>query len=203
MMIHPSTFSHTVLPFTTTFVAPLNGLLARNPWAQTRLAAFAGKTVELRVFPVNYRISITAEGMVRPTASDRVAHTFITLTPALALRILAGDRTAEREARLDGDTALAQEIAYLAQHLTWEFEEDLSKVFGDVIAYRIGKTARDLNQWRLQASGNLAESFRDYWVHERPLVAACEAVEQFHREVDQLRDDVERLEKRIAKLAKS
>ena len=187
-------------PLATAFVAPLNHVLASAPWAQARLAPFAGKTALFRVPPFDYRVTITADGLLQPAPSDRAADTVISLTPPVALRILAGDATAEREAKNEGDTALAQEIAYLAKNLRWDVEEDLSKVFGDVIAHRIGQTARNFNAWRIEAGTNLAENFRDYWVQERPLVASREAVEEFNRAVDQLRDDVERLEKRVERL---
>jgi ubiquinone biosynthesis protein UbiJ len=41
-----------------------------------------------------------------------------------------------------------------------------------------------------------------YWTEEQPLVAAKPDVERFVREVDTLRDDVARLEKRIEQLLK-
>lgn len=191
-----------MLPFVAAaLVAPFNRLLARNPWAPPRLAAFAGKTVELRVFPAHSRLRVTAEGFAEPAGNELAADTTIILTPALALRIAAGDDSAREQATVEGDAAFAQEIAYLARHLRWDLEEDLSKVFGDVLAHRLGESARGLNRWRIEVGNNLAENFRDYWVQERPLVAPRGAVEQFNRDVDRLRDDVERLEKRLGKLA--
>ena len=187
--------------FATALVAPLNHVLAKAPWAQARLVPFAGKTVLFRGLPFDYRVTITADGLTEPAAPDRAPDTSITLTPPLALRILAGDEAARQQAKIDGDAALAQEIAYLTKHLRWDVEEDLSKVLGDVVAHRIGQTARDLNAWRVDAGRNLAENFRDYWLEERPLVASREAVEAFNRDIDRLRDDAERLEKRIEKLA--
>ena len=43
----------------------------------------------------------------------------------------------------------------------------------------------------------------EYWTEERPLIAKRAHVEQFAHEVDQLRGDVERLEKRLEKLSRS
>ncbi|MBA2689906.1 MAG: hypothetical protein H0U63_03800 [Burkholderiales bacterium] len=182
--------------------APLNGLLLRNPWATLRLGAFVGKTAELRIFPGIFRLTVTDDGLLQPAPAELTADTVIALTPALALRILAGDDKALREATIEGDSAFGQEIAYLTQHLNWDFEEDLSRLFGDVIAHRIGQTARNLNRWRVEAGRSLAENFRDYWVQERPLLAAREAVDDFNGSVDQLRDDLERLEKRIERLTR-
>ncbi|MES2353355.1 MAG: SCP2 sterol-binding domain-containing protein [Pseudomonadota bacterium] len=181
-------------------MAPINHVLAQAPWARARLVAFAGNTARFRLFPFDYRITVTADGLVEPALVDGPIDTTITLTAPVAVRFLAGDESAQQEMKVDGNTAFAQEIAYLSRHLRWDFEEDLSKVFGDVVAHRTGEGVRDLNAWLSEAGNNLAENFRDYWVQERPLVASREAVEQFIRDVDQLRDDVERLDKRIDKL---
>jgi ubiquinone biosynthesis protein UbiJ len=48
----------------------------------------------------------------------------------------------------------------------------------------------------------LSRSFAEYWTEERPLIAKTTHVKQFIAEVDALRDDVERLEKRVEKLAR-
>jgi len=63
------------------------------------------------------------------------------------------------------------------------------------------ETARKLDHWGRQGADNLARSFAEYWTEEQPLIAGRADVEQFNREVDALRDDVARLEKRIERIA--
>jgi ubiquinone biosynthesis protein UbiJ len=48
---------------------------------------------------------------------------------------------------------------------------------------------------------NLMRSFSEYWTEERPAVAAANDLAGFAADVDRLRDDLARLEKRISKLA--
>jgi ubiquinone biosynthesis protein UbiJ len=184
-------------PFSTAFLLPLNHVLAQSAWARTRLAPFAGKCAAISVFPMQLRLLVTSEGYVETATSGTNADTTVVMTPALVGRVLVGDQTAQGEAKIEGDTAFAQEIAFLARHLRWDYEEDLSRVVGDVVAHRVGETTRGLAAWRVEAAKNLAENFRDYWVQERPLVASRTAIERFNREVDELRDSVERLAKRV------
>jgi ubiquinone biosynthesis protein UbiJ len=184
-------------PFSTAFLLPLNHILAQSAWARTRLAAFAGKSAAISVFPMQLRLLVTSEGYVETANSGSDADVTIVMTPALLGRVLVGDQTAKREAKIAGNAAFGEEIAFLAEHLRWDYEEDLSKVLGDVVAQRVGKTARGLAAWQAEAAKNLAENFRDYWVQERPLIASRTAIERFNREVDQLRDGTERLVKRV------
>ena len=190
-------------PFSAAFLLPLNHVLAQSAWARTRLAAFAGKCAAISVFPMQLRLLITSEGYVETATTGTKADATVVMTPALVGRVLVGDRTAQGEAKIEGDTAFAQEIAFLAQHLRWDYEEDLSRVVGDVVAHRVGESARGLAVWRGEAAKNLAENFRDYWVQERPLVASRKATESFSSEVDELRDSVERLAKRVELQRKS
>ncbi len=124
----------------------------------------------------------------------------ITLTPGVALRLLATDADAWQKVDVAGDTALAREILYIAQNLRWDVEEDLSRVFGDIAAHRMVKAAAEVKRWQRDSAENLARAAAAYWTEERPLIAARQDVERFVRDVDNLRDDVARLEKRIQQL---
>ncbi len=130
--------------------------------------------------------------------SARPCDATFTLTPGVALRMLASDKNAWQNVQMSGDPELAREVLFVAQNLRWDAEEDLSRVFGDIIAHRIVQAAGDLKHWQRQATDNLARSAAAYWTDEQPLLATRHDVERFVREVDALRDDVARFEKLIA-----
>ena len=90
---------------------------------------------------------------------------------------------------------------YLFRHLSWDFEEDLSGVFGDIVAHRLASAGKAFVAWQRDAALRLAESLAEYWTEEQPLLARPTDVESFCRDVDALRDDVARLEKRVAYLS--
>ena len=133
--------------------------------------------------------------------SARPPDASFTLTPGVALRMLAADPNAWRDVQMSGDTELAREILFVAQHLRWDAEEDLSRLFGDIVAHRMVQAAGDLKHWQRQATDSIARSAAAYWTDEQPLIATRPDVERFVREVDALRDDVARAEKRVENLA--
>jgi ubiquinone biosynthesis protein UbiJ len=114
--------------------------------------------------------------------------------------MLASDQNAWQDVQTSGDTELAREILFIAQNLHWDAEEDLSRVFGDIVAHRMVQAAGDLKHWQQQATDSIARSAAAYWTDEQPLIATRHDVERFVREVDALRDDVARAEKRIERL---
>lgn len=176
----------------------LNHLLRHASWARERLAAHAGKAVCFDVAPFAITLEILASGEVANSAAD-AAVTF-KLTPALAMRIAAADQNAWREVESSGDLALARDILYVAQNLRWDVEEDLSRVFGDIIAHRMAGAGQAFLRWQRESAGSVARQAAAYWTEEQPLIAARLDVEGFGRAVDTLRDDVARFEKRLEQL---
>lgn len=180
--------------------APLNHLLRANGWARESLKPYAGKTICVRCLPFSASLRIVESGEVTPDAAAANPDATLTVTPGLLLRMATRDETAWRDISIDGDTALAGAVHHLWRHLRWDVEEDLSRVFGDIAAHRIAGTAHTFGQWARMSGGNLVRSLSEYWTEERPAVAASNDLSRFSADVDLLRDDLARLEKRIAQL---
>lgn len=180
--------------------APLNHLLRANAWARDALKPHAGKVARFSCPPFDTLLTVLDSGEVAPAASGTAADTTLTLTPGLMLRIATRDDTAWRDIVIDGDTAFAGAMNHLWRHLRWDAEADLSRVFGDIAAHRMAESGRTLQRWAQMSGDNLTRSAAEYWTEEQPLIAARIDVARFNADVDQLRDDVARLEKRIARL---
>ena len=183
-----------------TAVAFINHLLRGASWAREALQRHAGKTARFDAPPFGLSLAVLENGEVGAAAADAVPAATITLTPGLALRIAARDETAWREIGVSGDTDFAAALNHLVRNLRWDVEEDLSRVFGDIAAHRMAESGRVFRRWGEQALGNTGRSFVEYWTEERPLIAAARDIEQFNREVDRLRDDLARLDKRVERL---
>ena len=183
------------------FAAAINHLLKGASWARARLAPHAGKTARFDVAPFAAMFVIRNGGDVADSALTNTADVSFKLSPSTVLRVLAADEKAWREVQVDGDTALARDVLYVAQNLRWDIEEDLSRVFGDIAAHRMVQAGDDLRRWHRDTAEHFARSAAAYWTEEQPLIAARRDVEQFVREVDILRDDVARIEKRIDRYA--
>lgn len=180
--------------------AAINHLLRSASWARERLAPCAGKIARFNVAPFTVTLAILDSGEVAAAPATASADATFTLTPGIALRMLSQDQNAWQQVEVTGNTSLTREILYVAQNLRWDVEEDLSRVFGDMAAHRMVRTAHELDHWRRETAASFARSLAAYWTEERPLIASRENVESFVRDVDVLRDDVARLEKRLDNL---
>ena len=189
-----------VTPFAHPGERAVNHILRSAPLALERLRPHAGRTVAFRLGPLAVALTIQTTGEVASAAAGAVRDLEVRLSPFLLPRLAAGEEAAFREIEMQGDAELAQEISFLVRNLSWDVEEDLSKAVGDIAAHRIASTAREMRRWGREASLRMAQGAAEYWTEESPLIASRVKLEGFARDVSDLRDAVERLEKRIERL---
>jgi ubiquinone biosynthesis protein UbiJ len=180
--------------------AAINHLLRSAAWARKRLSPHAGKIARFDLAPFSLALTVLPSGQVAETPRANPSDVRFTLTPSVAMRMLASRASAWQEVRVDGDTALARDVLHVAQNLRWDAEEDLSRIFGDIVAHRMARAGAEWQRWQRGAAERLGHSAVAYLTEERPLVAARSQIERFNREIDALRDDVARLEKRLQRL---
>lgn len=178
----------------------VNHMLRGSPLALERLRPHAGRTVAFHVGPFAMTLTVQTTGEVAAALPGASRDLDVRISPFLVPRLAAGEEAAFREIEMQGDAELAQEISFLARNLSWDVEEDLSRVVGDIAAHRMAGAARGLARWSRDASLRMAQGAAEYWTEESPLIASRVKVERFAREVSELRDAVERLAKRIDRL---
>jgi ubiquinone biosynthesis accessory factor UbiJ len=181
------------------FSLALNHLLAADPAARQRLAAFAGATLELRHPPLPaLRFVILPDGSVAPGDADPAL--VVTVRPDAVFNLARGAEHFLRSIEVSGDPALAAEVMALARQLRWDPEEDLSRLVGDVAAHRLAEAGRAFAAWQRDAARRLASAFADYAVDETRFLIARAEMEEFAGALARLRDALERLQKRVERL---
>jgi ubiquinone biosynthesis protein UbiJ len=179
-----------------------NHVLGPANWAREKLAAHAGKVARFDVFPATLEVEVTGDGLLRPAAAGAVPDVSVKLDHLTLLEMMAGAENAWRKAAVEGDTAFAAAISQVASNLRWDVEEDLSRVVGDVAAHRMAQAGRTAAAWPRQAARSVAANAAEYLTEETRLLVTPLQATEFSREVDELRDAVERLDKRVGLLAR-
>lgn len=179
----------------------LNHLLEREAWAREKLMPFTGEIVELRVAPLPaLRIAIVEGGRTLAADADSEPSLVITTKPGVFAALSQGEDHLMRSVEITGNARLAAEILALLRYLRWDVEEDLSRVFGDVLAHRMVGTVRDLAAWQADAGRRLAENVMEYAIEERRAIVARPEFDAFATGVANLRDDLARLEQRAERI---
>lgn len=178
----------------------LQHLIAQNSWANAMLQPFADRSILFNVGLMSTALVILENGNLAIAGESNIPDATVTVPPSLLLRLIARDESAKLNISIEGDTHLAAELAKIFSHMRWDYEDDLSKLVGDIPANRIGEFGRKTAFTLKETSTNLAEMLSEYWQEEKPIIAKKRHIEKFNTQVDSLRADTARLEKRLQKL---
>lgn len=182
-------------------------LLALDPQTRDELGALDGRRIELALDAPALSLAITVErGALRVGPADASAE------PDLGLRATLGGLLSQLpfartpgappvgKLRINGDAELARQLQQLAQRFDPDWDAPFARALGPILGPQVARVLREgLAQGR-RVAGNLARDTADYLTEERRDVLGRAELEAFHDDVDGLRDQVERLAARIARL---
>jgi len=113
------------------------------------------------------------------------------------LRDNSSDALRDGSIGINGDVAVAQKFQKLFEMIKPDIEEELSHVVGDVMANNIVKFSKKTGVWMINTRDILQENIKEYLQEEIKLMPSKYEFNFFSKEVSKIRDDIERLEKKI------
>lgn len=185
------------------FVRAANHVLARSPWALQRLQPFSGGAFRIDASPVCLDAAIAPDGLLVAKSEDTPPEVTLSLSLSEIPSLLSQgmDKLISR-VRIEGNVEFAETLGFVFRNLNWDIEEDLSKVFGDIIARRITTTASELHAAQKRSVAAVQGNIAEYLTEESKLIAPRIALNTWRDEVASLRDAVARLDKRIERLSR-
>jgi ubiquinone biosynthesis accessory factor UbiJ len=183
----------------------LDRIVALDPATRDALLALEGRELAIAVQapPLAMRLKVHAGRLeVGPDRAAREADLSVRTTlGALLGQLLPGRDGAlpVGQVRISGDAELARRLQQIVQRYEPDIEEAFTRVFGDVIGVQIARAFKGAFDWSKRSVQTLLRDTAEYLGEEsRDLVPRPEMA-QFLDEVDEFRDGVERLERRVAR----
>ena len=183
--------------------AAVNHLLGQEPWAQRKLAAHAGKIACIDGGALAFRWQVTVDGFLQSPPAGSAPNVTIRLKLSDLPLMAQNPERAFSYVNIEGDADLANAISQVGLGLRWDAEHDLSKLIGDIAAVRVVAGAKATVSALQSTQKKLAENLAEYFLEEQPLLVRPHAVTEFTEAITTLRDDVERLLKRIERLERT
>jgi ubiquinone biosynthesis protein UbiJ len=121
-------------------------------------------------------------------------------TPIALGRLARGAKAVNGEIDIQGDMELGRAFQGLLRSIDVDWEEQLSRITGDVVAHQFGRSLRRSLAWGQKAADTLVMNISEYLQQESRDLPPRPVVEQFMGAVDTLRADTDRLEARIGRL---
>lgn len=178
--------------------AVLNHLLSRQPQLLDQLSLHAGKVARIDMGLMRLNLAVARDGLWQAATSE--PNVTIQIQPANLPRIWSDMARAFSYVTIHGDAEFARTIADIANQLHWDLEEELAPWVGDIAAVRLARSASVLATTAKDGLKKLAENLAEYWLEENPTLMYRRDGDAFTTEVARLRDDVERLSKRIERI---
>lgn len=183
----------------------LNRALALDEDTRAALATLQGRQVQLHMQSPPLALAITVmDGALQVGPASGEADLSVRASLSALLRQLPplrrDDAAPVGQLRIEGDAELARRLQKLAQGFEPDWVEPLTRVFGDVLGMQMANGfAFALRRAKAAAQG-FANDSADWLTEESRVVVGREELAAFHDDVDAMRDDVERLAARIARL---
>ncbi|MFQ3334264.1 MAG: ubiquinone biosynthesis protein UbiJ [Woeseiaceae bacterium] len=99
-----------------------------------------------------------------------------------------------------GDIGTGQKFQELMRYAKPDFEEELSRVFGDMAAQNIGKVNSKVSHWVKDSKNILEQNISEYLQEEQKILPSQYEFNKFQVAVNKLRDDVDRIEIKFKKI---
>ena len=177
----------------------LNRYLSLDPDLFPLLAELAGVVIAIEPQGLGLTLYLfpDAQGIRIADAYDGEPTVRIRGAP---LALLQQWRGQPAELAIEGDAVIARRFQTVLNRLDIDWEEQLAQVVGDHAAHQLGRFWRALQGWGRQTSTTLLQDGGEYLQHELRVLPPRSAVEAFLSAVDDLREDVGRLEARVIRL---
>ena len=124
-------------------VLTLNHVLQQEPEAQARLKRQVGRVGEAHWRGVSVRLQATPAGLLDLAPITQNPDLTLTLTDSSPFGLVQSALRGEKPAvQIAGDVQLAAEVQWLVDHVRWDLEEDLARIFGDAPAHAVASVGR-------------------------------------------------------------
>ncbi len=177
--------------------AALNALLDKQPTAKARLLRHVGKCVRLVLPLLPLSVRIEADGGFVAASPEAAPDVQLVPDPSALPQWLSGGKLGDLF-RVAGDGVLAADLAHALADFDWVLA--LRPYLGDIAASRVDQFIQGLTGWRANAVESAGRNLAEYAVYEQAILAEPLAAREFIAEVDRLREDVDRLDARLALL---
>jgi ubiquinone biosynthesis accessory factor UbiJ len=184
----------------------INHVLKAEPWAMAELAKHADKSIALQLpignlcFEINdHGFLVSIENCQNPSLSLEISADVLS---AIAASSGGLREQAIKAVKVSGDAELAQLLGRLAGQVRWEYEEDLAHFIGDAPANFAVRQGKQFVSAGRSAAKDLLENVLEYVSEEKKVLLNKRDFMVRKNELSELRDAVDRMEKRVQLLEK-
>lgn len=184
----------------------LNAYLEQDAEAAAALQRIEGRCVAVSLEGLELEFLLTPEGhhLRVSGVGEETPAAVIRATPLALLRVALAEQPATALARagvrIDGDVEAGERLWQVLRAVEFDWEELMSRYIGDPLAHALGANARAFGERLRRNLAHTVDDVGEYVTEEARLSPPRAELEGFLDTVDRLREDLDRLEARLARL---
>ena len=189
---------------TDVFEKSLNTLLSLNPELSQKLKKLEGKVIQFHFTLPDFNLFFMPDENgkieVYHQYEDDVDACISGSMIAFMKNMITEDSSQQLfsgELVLSGETSIAHQFGDILGHLDIDWEEQLSRIVGDQITYRLSKVVKKTAHYVDKTKQTARLNINEYLTEEAQILPTTYETEQFNKAVDVIRDDTERLAARL------
>lgn len=182
----------------------VNKVLSLDEETLDSLATLEGKVVEIDVLNTGIRLFIFPSGRGLTLASKYEDKVDVSIkgTPSSLLGMITAEKVGAGDVEINGNVGLAHKLQSILKKMEVDWEEYLSQIIGDIAAHKVGNFLREMSQLAKASVKTIGMDISEYLRYEKEALLDKSELDEFNHAVDKIRDDVERLQKRVERLGK-
>jgi len=193
--------------FSAALESALDLYLKQDPDALQRCAALQDKVIAVNLTGTDFTLYFLpdTQGVKVLNRFEGEPDTLLRGTPGGFARLALESREDalfHGAVEIIGDTDTGQQFQDVLAGVDWDWEEQLSKFTGDMVAHQVGELVRKGQEWLGNSGDTLQQDISEYLQEEARLLPTRIELDEFLDGVDQLRTDTDRLAARVARLLK-
>ncbi len=184
-----------------------NRYLRLDPSAGARLASLDGRVIalELRGLDLMLVFSVQDQGIAIIDDPDRKPDTVLRGTPLGITRLGFGRGNAtgtlfSGDVEISGDVETGQAFKAVLDAIDIDWEEQIARFTGDMLAHRLGNAARHAGRWLDHTRLTLERDLSEYLQEELRVVPTRIEIDNLIEDIGRLGMDTDRLEARLRRL---
>ncbi len=186
--------------------AALNRYLRLDPDAMVRMAALQQRSIAIELTPLQLTLYVVpgANGVQLRSQVESGPDTVLRGTPLglaqLGLGSQSGKTLFSGSVTIEGDVETGQAFKAILDEMDIDWEEQLSRLTGDVVAHQLGNTARRAASALRHGRRTLEQDLGEFLQEELRVLPTRIETENFSADVARLGMDTDRLAARVRRL---
>jgi len=180
----------------------VNKVLSLDEETLDALATLEGDVVEIDVLNTDIKLFIllSARGFTLASKHEDKADVSIKGSPAALLGMITAEKIGAGDVEIIGNVGTAHKLQSILKKMEVDWEEHLSQIIGDIAAHKVGNFVKGMSKLAKASARTIGLDISEYLRYEKEALLDKSELDEFNHAVDKVRNDVERLQKRVDRL---